>query len=125
MSARADVELRLGPLHLDVDLTIDAGEVLAILGPNGSGKSTLLRCLAGLQPIDSGRIELDELVLDEPATGAFVDADRRPVGVVFQDYLLFPHMSALENVAFGLRARGTPKSIAWSMPCSRRWASPT
>ncbi len=83
-----------------------------MLGPNGSGKSTLLRCIAGLLPIDHGRITVDETVLDDPATDTFVAPEHRPIGVVFQDYLLFAHLSALENVAFGLRARGMPKAAA-------------
>ena len=82
------------------------GEVVAILGPNGAGKTTVLRCLAGLAPIDTGRIAIDDAVLDDPATETFVEPEQRPIGVVFQDYLLFAHMTALENVAFGLRARG-------------------
>ncbi len=112
MSVEATVTLQLGSLDLDVALTIGPGEVLAILGPNGSGKSTLLRALAGLIPIDAGQITLDELVLDRPSSGVFVEPEQRPIGVVFQDYLLFPHMTAIENVAFGLRAGGTPKVAA-------------
>jgi molybdate transport system ATP-binding protein len=108
----ADIGLRLGALELDVNLHMQQGEVLAILGPNGSGKSTLLRALAGLLPIDRGRIVVDGAVLDDPAGDVFVPAEQRPIGVVFQDYLLFAHLSALENVAFGLRARGVPRPEA-------------
>lgn len=112
MTLTSRVARRLGSLDLSVDLEVRPGELLAVLGPNGAGKSTLLRCLAGLVPIDDGRIELDGAVVDEPATGTFVEPEDRPVGVVFQDYLLFPHMSVLENVAFGLRARRTDKAAA-------------
>ena len=66
----------------------------------------MLRCLAGLAPIDRGRIAIDDAVLDDPSTETFVAPEQRPVGVVFQDYLLFDHLTVLENVAFGLRARG-------------------
>ena len=86
--------------------------MIAILGPNGAGKSTVLRALAGLLPIERGRIAVDEIVVDEPTTRTFEPPDRRPIGVVFQSYLLFANLSATENVAFGLRARGVPKSEA-------------
>ena len=88
------------------------GEVVALLGPNGAGKTTVLRAIAGLVPLDAGRVVLDGRLLDDPATGTWVPTERRPIGYVFQDYLLFPHLSALDNVAFGLRSRGTPKAEA-------------
>ena len=91
--------------RLEIDLDIEPGTTAALLGPNGAGKSTAVEALSGLLPIDEGRIELDGQVLDDPAAGVFVAADERQVGVVFQDYLLFPHMSVLENIAFGPRSR--------------------
>jgi len=97
---------------LDVDVHVAPGETLAVLGPNGAGKTTLLRALAGLAPITNGSISLDGTVLDEPDHSVFVPVEKRPVGLVFQDYLLFPHMTVIENVAFGLRARGTVRESA-------------
>jgi molybdate transport system ATP-binding protein len=91
---------------LDVRLTAAPGEVVALLGPNGAGKTTALRALAGLTPLTGGHLVLD---------GGFLDGtppETRPVGVVFQDYLLFPHLSALDNVAFGPRCHGVPKDRA-------------
>ena len=112
MTLSAAFSLKLGTLQLQANLEVKPGELLALLGPNGAGKSTLLRCLGGLAPIDAGRIAIDELVVDEPATDTFVEPENRPVGFVFQNYLLFETMTVLENVAFGLRARKTPKSQA-------------
>jgi molybdate transport system ATP-binding protein len=106
MTLTADVQVRLGSLELDVQVAVEDTEVVAVLGPNGAGKTTLLRALAGLQPLDSGSVVLDGRPLDDPATGRWVLPEHRSVGVVFQDYLLFPHLTALENVAFGPTARG-------------------
>ncbi len=112
MTLDADIALTLGTLDLNARIEVRPGELLALLGPNGAGKSTVLRCLAGLTPIDSGRIVIDGDVVDDPAADVFVEPEQRQVGVVFQSYLLFEHMSVLENVAFGLRARATPKAEA-------------
>jgi molybdate transport system ATP-binding protein len=111
MSLDAAVQVALGTLRLDVTLRARDGETVAILGPNGAGKTTLLRALAGLTPIDKGAIALDGVVLDD-GDGVFVPPERRPVGVVFQSYLLFPHLDVLDNVAFGLRSRGAAKRDA-------------
>jgi molybdate transport system ATP-binding protein len=101
-----------GPdFRLDLELTLAPGEVVALLGPNGAGKTTALRALAGLLPLTSGRVRLDDEVWDD-ANAVFRPAERRPIGVVFQDYLLFAHLSAVENVAFGLRARGMARAAA-------------
>jgi molybdate transport system ATP-binding protein len=108
----AAIRLELGTLDLDVDIEVADGEVVALLGPNGAGKTTTLRCIAGLQPIDHGRISLDGASLDDPAADVFVPPHERPIGVVFQDHVLFPRLSAVDNIAFGLRARGTPKADA-------------
>jgi molybdate transport system ATP-binding protein len=112
VSLEARVELTLGQLHLDVDLAVASGELVVLLGPNGAGKTTLLRALAGLVLLDHGRVVLDGTVLEDAEAGEWMATEQRPIGFVFQDYLLFPHLSALENVAFGLRARGVPKAEA-------------
>jgi molybdate transport system ATP-binding protein len=115
----ARIELRLGALDLDVSLHVAARETVALLGPNGAGKTTILRCLAGLQPIDRGRIAIADTVVDDPSTATFAPADERLVGVVFQDYLLFGHLDALDNVAFGLQARGMRRTEARRL--ARTW----
>ncbi|CAL9320193.1 ABC transporter ATP-binding protein [Streptomyces sp. SudanB182_2057] len=92
--------------RLDVTLTAAPGEVVALLGPNGAGKTTALRALAGLTPLTDGHLRLDGTPLEHTPPEA------RPVGVVFQDYLLFPHLSALDNVAFGPRCQGVGKAEA-------------
>lgn len=108
----AQIGLQLGTLDLQIDIDVKPGELLALLGPNGAGKSTVLRCLAGLTPIDSGSIVIDNTVVDDPTTDTLIEPEDRPIGFVFQNYLLFDHMSVLENVAYGLRARKTPKTEA-------------
>ena len=111
MSLRADLALRLGDLDLSVDLGAPAGAVTAVLGPNGSGKSTLLRAIAGDVGIDSGVIALGQRTLDAPP-GVLVPAEQRRIGLVHQDLLLFPHLTALDNVAFGPRSAGRSKQAA-------------
>jgi molybdate transport system ATP-binding protein len=107
--------------RLALDLSIPAGQTAALLGPNGAGKSTAVAAIAGILPIDSGHITLDGGVLDAPDADVFVPSELRGVGVVFQDYLLFPHLSVLENVAFGLRSTGMPHDQAVSR--SGEWLS--
>jgi len=112
LSLDAHIKLRLGALDLDAAIAVADDETLAIVGPNGSGKTSILRALAGLVPLSGGRVVLDEEVLEDPSQQIRVPPERRSVGVVFQEYLLFPHMTALENVAFGLRCRGMARGKA-------------
>lgn len=119
MSVEAKIGLHLGSFELEVALRIADGEVVALLGPNGAGKSSVLRVLAGLAALDTGRVSVDDTVVDEPAADRFVPPEHRSVGMVFQDYVLFEHMSVLENIAFGLRARRTPRVEA--RRCAREW----
>ena len=93
------------PVLRDVMLSARAGEITCLLGPSGSGKSTLLRLAAGLERLQSGTIRLDDDVLAEP--GREPPPERRPIGLVFQDHVLFPHMTVRANVEFGLRSRGS------------------
>jgi molybdate transport system ATP-binding protein len=104
---------------LDIRLSVSASRTAALLGPNGAGKSTAVAALAGLLPLQEGRIELGGAVLDDPARRVFVPPERRRIGVVFQDFLLFPHLSVVENVAFGPRSRGTPRGEAHAR--AREW----
>ena len=112
MTLDAEVQLGLGPLDLDASIAAGEGEVVAVLGPNGAGKTTLLRALAGLVPLGRGRVVLDGVPLDDVDAGVHVPAAGRPIGVVFQDLLLFEHLSVLDNVAFGLRSRGLARHEA-------------
>ncbi len=112
MTLEATIGTTIGSLDLDVRLEIQPGELVALLGPNGAGKSTVLRTLAGLQRLERGSIAIDGVVVDDPDSGVFAEPEARPVGVVFQDYLLFPQLTVLENVAYGLRARGADRRTA-------------
>ena len=99
------VSKSFGPVRAveDVTLEIDSGELLAVLGPSGCGKTTLLRLIAGFERPDGGRIAVGGRELAGP--DCFVAPERRRVGIVFQDYALFPHLSVESNVAFGLERR--------------------
>lgn len=92
--------------------TFDAhpGRPLALVGPNGAGKSTIVAAIAGLLPLESGQISIDGLVVSNVA--AVVAPELRRVGVVFQDFLLFAHLTVRDNVAFALRVRGAGRTVA-------------
>ncbi|WP_019075745.1 ABC transporter ATP-binding protein [Streptomyces hokutonensis] len=100
----AHLVVERGTFRLDVELTAAPGDVVALLGPNGAGKTTALRALAGLVGLTDGHLRLDGAELDR------TPPESRPVGVVFQDYLLFPHLTALDNVGFGPRCQGATKA---------------
>jgi iron(III) transport system ATP-binding protein len=85
------------------DLQVASGEILALLGPSGSGKTTLLRLIAGFERPDEGRILISDRVVVDVAASIWVPAENRGVGMVFQDYALFPHLTVSQNVRFGLR----------------------
>ena len=105
MSLAVDLRATLGELELAVTLEAVAGETLVVVGPNGAGKSSLLRAIAGLVACEGS------LVLDgRDLLG--VPVEERPIGFVFQDHVLFPHLSARDNVAFGLRSRGVRRHAA-------------
>jgi molybdate transport system ATP-binding protein len=107
MKLSVDVSVSRGTFRVRAAFEAEEGETLALLGPNGSGKSTLVETLAGLLEPDEGRVTLDGVDLTETRPA------QRPVGVVFQDLLLFPHLDVLDNVAFPLRARryGRPEAL--------------
>ncbi|GAA3246887.1 ATP-binding cassette domain-containing protein [Pseudonocardia petroleophila] len=108
----ARIVVRRPAFTLDVSITAAPGEVLAVLGPNGAGKSTLLGVLSGLLRPDEGFVRVGDRVVTDTAAGVHVPPHRRGVGLLAQQALLFPHLSALDNIAFGPRARGMPRREA-------------
>lgn len=106
---------RSDSFEVAIDLELDPGTTTALLGPNGAGKSSIVEALAGLLPIDSGQISIAGRVVDAPADGTFVHPEHRRVGVVFQDYILFDHLSVLDNIAFAPRSSGASKTAARSV----------
>jgi molybdate transport system ATP-binding protein len=112
MTLTASIRIARGNLGIHVDLEADDGETVALLGPNGSGKSTVVACLAGVLDPDDGLISLDHRTWIDARTGRYTPREDRSVGVVFQDSALFPHLSAIENAAFPLRARHVARAEA-------------
>lgn len=110
LSARLKIE-RPG-FALSVDVSADPGRTLVLAGPNGAGKTSIVECIAGVRTPDSGRVSLGDRVLHDSETGQSLPPEARAVGVVLQEYLLFPHLSVLDNVAFGPRAAGLRRSEA-------------
>jgi len=105
-----DLKLRLGDNEIlkGVSLKVPAGEVVALLGPSGSGKTTLLRAIAGLEVPHAGTIGIGDDIFFDAARKLELPAERRGLGLVFQSYALWPHRTAFDNVAYGLKLRGTP-----------------
>jgi molybdate transport system ATP-binding protein len=100
-----------GPATLDVRLTIRASEFVALCGPSGAGKTTLLRLLAGLTRPDAGYLRADAQPWYDSAQRLWLPPQRRPIGYVFQDYALFPHMTVRQNLTFALPARPDPAIV--------------
>ena len=92
----------------DISFSVAGGEFFTLLGPSGCGKSTTLRCVAGLERISGGMVEIDGEVV--ASDSRFVEANRRPISMVFQSYAIWPHMTVLENVMFPLSYRGSGKT---------------
>ena len=113
MSIDFDFEAVRGEFTLRAAARIEPGTTVAVLGPNGAGKSTLIRCLAGLSAIDTGSIAIGGVVVDDGTR--CVPPAKRQAGVVFQDYALFPHLSVLENIAFGPRSHGAGQAASRSV----------
>ena len=105
---RAELRTHVGTIDLDVVLEVPNGECMALAGPSGAGKTTILRLLAGLMTPREGTVECDGVLWLDTANGTSLPPERRRCGYVFQDYALFPHMPAWQNVAYALR--GTPRA---------------
>jgi len=103
---RARIHKKLREFALDVDVTFPRG-VTVLTGPSGAGKSTLLRVVAGLERCDHGEISIDDHVLERDGTR--IPAFRRELAYVFQEYALFPHLDVIDNVGYGLAARGVSR----------------
>ncbi len=98
--------------------TVEDGEFLTLLGPSGCGKTTTLRCVAGLERTNGGVIEIDGQVVSDPQRNIFVAPHERNLGMVFQSYAIWPHMTVAENVAFPLRIKGirdTKEAVSWAL----------
>ena len=111
----ARVILNRDSLTIDVELQLQHGEVIAVLGPNGAGKTSLLHALLGWLELESGWIMVDGEVIDSPDTDSYVPPQHRPFGMVFQDGLLFPHMSVEKNILFGAGKDFNLKPLAESL----------
>ena len=112
MTLAVSGEIGKGTYSMPVDFSAVAGEVVGVVGRNGAGKTTLIETIAGIIPMVTGSISLSEVVWDDDSRKQWVTPEERHCAVVFQDLRLFPHMSVLNNVMFGLRARGAAKSDA-------------
>src|SRR5690606_24609150 len=93
-----------------LDLTIDDGDFMCLLGPSGCGKTTTVRMIAGLENITDGSITIGDTVVDEPRANRFVPPEKRDIGLVFQSYALWPHLTVADNVDYGLKLRKMPKA---------------
>ena len=108
----AQVGVDRGTFTLDVPLEVALGSVMGLVGPNGSGKTTVIRALAGLVPLTAGSITVAGRLYEDPAQGIRLPAQQRRAGVLFQERLLFPHLSVRDNVAFAPLRRGVSRRAA-------------
>lgn len=106
MSIQAEIHAATGGFTIQAEFDAPAGSCTAIVGPNGAGKTTLIHALAGLIPLHQGKVVLAGQVVDNPVQGIWVPSDRRPIALHSQHNLLFPHLSVVDNVAFGPRCSG-------------------
>ena len=93
----------------DLDIAIKKGECFTLLGPSGCGKTVLIRLIAGHEVPDAGKIIIDETVVADSASGEYIPPERRGLGIVFQDYAVWPHMTVFENIAYPLKMEKRPK----------------
>jgi molybdate transport system ATP-binding protein len=105
------LETHFEAFQLKLAFNVPSGQTTVLLGESGAGKSTVLRLLAGLQKPHKGLIVLDDIKYYDSTANVFIPPQKRPFGYVFQDYVLFPHLTVFENVAFGLRAQHLPRHI--------------
>jgi molybdate transport system ATP-binding protein len=105
---------------LDIDLSIEAGTTAALVGPNGAGKSTTIEAIAGLLPLDRGQLRLGERILDDPAANRYLAPEHRRIGIVFQQYRLFEHLTVAENITFALTG-GRRRLRRQARPDLDRW----
>ena len=96
-------------VHKDLNLSIERGECFTLLGPSGCGKTVLLRLIAGFEVPESGRILIDDTVVSDAESKEYISPDSRGLGVVFQDYAVWPHMSVFDNVGYPLKIAKVPK----------------
>lgn len=115
-----DVDVRLGgrPVLDRFSLSMTRGEIICLLGESGSGKSTILRAASGIQPIQGGTIKINDRVVSGP--GVHIAPDRRGIGLMFQDFALFPHLTLLGNVLFGLKSLGRQAALSQARQALRR-----
>ena len=106
----------------NVGFQANQGEFLTLLGPSGCGKTTTLRCIAGLEKPDEGFIKIGDRVVFDSRAGTYVPPEQRGLGMVFQSYAIWPHMTVFDNVAYGLRTGGRSFSRT-EIKRARTWAS--
>lgn len=94
----------------NINIVVETGKLLVLLGPSGCGKTTTLRCIAGFEKPDAGRITIGDKVVTDPRNGINLPPEKRGLGMVFQSYAIWPHMTVFENVAYGLKMRKWPRA---------------